>query len=94
MLVSSVYNKVLLAHFNPVKGVINIYELDPGYIYKNQHAINVPFDTMIQMQVIDNLFVVHLLDKRTTSVYDMKLMDYHIALGEDCEVKVEKAKKG
>lgn len=52
-------------------------------------------DTTIQMQVIDNLLVVHHIDKRTSLIYDLKLQDYHLSLtGDECEVKVEKALNG
>jgi hypothetical protein len=31
---------------------------------------------LYQMQVVDNLLVLHNLDERTTQIYDLKLADY------------------
>ena len=35
---------------------------------------------LIQMQVIDNLLVIHNIDSRSTQLYDLKLEDWHIPL--------------
>lgn len=42
ILVSTIYNKVNLIHFNPYIAQIQIYEMDPAITYKFQHSIQIP----------------------------------------------------
>jgi hypothetical protein len=94
-LVSTVYNKVLFFHLNPASSLIHIYDLDPTFVYKTPNPIKIAPYQLTQMQIIDNLLVLHNLDERSTQIYDLKLGDYHDPILIDaCEVKIEKAIKG
>lgn len=70
------YNKVVLLHLNPNIGKIYVYELDPTFIYRFQQQINVDQGCLCQMQVVDNLLVVHNLDNKDSQIYDFKIQDY------------------
>ena len=63
---TSLYNKVVLLHANPFLGQIFVFELDPEFIYKYQNQVLYPASSLIQMQIIDNLLVVHNLDEKAT----------------------------
>ena len=66
VLLANVYNKVIFLHFNPQSSKVHIFELDPTFSYKNQHAITIPPTHLIQMQIMDNLITIHDIDARTT----------------------------
>ena len=71
------YNKSIFFHLNPHALTIHIYELDPTFSYKNQHAISLwQADALYQLQVVDNMLVVHDLRGRMSQLYDLKLPDY------------------
>jgi len=83
VLLTNIYNKSLFFHLNPVSRTIHIYELDPTFSYKNQHAIILPALPsgniqlpLYQMQAMDNLLVVHDMSAQRSQIYDMKLPDY------------------
>lgn len=65
-LVTCLYNKVVLLHANPFIGQIFVYELDPEFVYKYQNQVNFPSYSLIQMQIIDNLLVIHNLDEKSS----------------------------
>ena len=39
VLLTTVYNKVIFFHLDPLSALVHIYELDPTFTYKNNHAI-------------------------------------------------------
>ena len=61
---------------------MHIYELDPTFSYKNQNAIQIPYGKhlLYQMQIVDNLFVMHNVSAKTSQMWDLKLPEYHIPL--------------
>lgn len=70
LLFTSVYNKQVLLHLAPGAtsgALIQLYEVDPAFSYKNQQAIQVKTfngqSQLLQMQVVENLLVVHNLDE-------------------------------
>ena len=69
-----------MLHANPFIGRIFVYELDPSLIYRFQGQVTFPPLTLIRMQVIDNLLVVHNLDEKASQLYDFKIADYTSAL--------------
>jgi len=76
ILVASLYNKVIMFHANPGMGKIFVYELDPSNCTKYSVAIGVPSCANLQLQVVDNLLVVHNMDEKTSQLYDLKNTDY------------------
>ncbi|TNV83895.1 hypothetical protein FGO68_gene4171 [Halteria grandinella] len=104
VLLSTVYNKVVMFHMAPLSlggAVVTLYELDPSFSYKNQQTI--PLTTfngaqqLLQMQLIENLLVVHNMDEQTTQCYDLKLgsTEYTECLLKDhLTIDVSKVKKG
>ena len=84
VLLANVYNKSIFFHLNPYSQQILIYELDPTFSYKNQHAITLP-NSLYQMQVIENMLVVHdLKNGGSSQMWDLKLPDYATGvLGEE-----------
>lgn len=81
VLLSNVYNKTLFFHLNPQAQQVHIYELDPTFSYKNQNAIVLSDAShQYQMQVVDNLLLVHDMDAKTSQLYDLKLPDYSVGL--------------
>jgi hypothetical protein len=42
LLLTWIYNKIMLVHLNPTNSLIQFYELDPNFSYKNQQNIIVP----------------------------------------------------
>lgn len=60
VLLTTIYNKVIFFHLNPQAQSVHIFELDPTFTYKNQHAIALPSPlSLYQMQISDNLLVLH-----------------------------------
>ena len=53
-----------------------MYELDPSQQYRYQMQILFAPSSLIRMQIIDNLVVVHNLDERHSQMYDFKIVDY------------------
>ena len=66
----------MLLHLNPFSSQIHIYELDPGYTERLPSVIAVASNSLTQLQVVDNLVVVHNLDEQSSQLYDLKLTDY------------------
>lgn len=65
-----------MLHSNPFLGRIFVYELDPQLIYRFQGQVMFTPQTLIRMQIIDNMLVVHNLDDKSSQVYDFKIADY------------------
>lgn len=66
VLLTTVYNKVIFFHLDPLSALVHIYELDPTFTYKNNHAIMLlspPVQPTYQLQVVDNLLVVHTFEE-------------------------------
>lgn len=77
LFVTSLYNKVMLLHLCPHTGEIFIHELDPNVTFKYNQSISIPRgDVLHQIQVVDNLIVVHNMDQKSTNMYDIKLAEY------------------
>ena len=77
LFVTSLYNKVIMLHLCPHTGEIFIHELEPNVTFKYNQSISIPRgDVLHQMQVIDNLIVVHNLDQKSTNMFDIKLAEY------------------
>ncbi len=77
MLLTTLYHRVIFFHYNPNTGQIFAYELDYSNVYKNHGFITIsPLNTLIQMQIVDNLLVVHNIDDSSSQLYDLKLEDW------------------
>ena len=76
VMVTCLCNKVIMLHANPFLGRIFVYELDPSLIYRFQGQVTFPAQTLIRMQIIDNMLVVHNLDDKSSQIYDFKIADY------------------
>lgn len=67
-----------MLHLCPNTGEIYIHELDPNNSFKYSQSISISKgDSLYQMQVVDNLIVVHNLDQKSTNLYDVKLAEYN-----------------
>lgn len=67
--------------------------MDPTQIFKYQPGISFSLNTLVQMQIIDNLLVVHNMDEQKTLLYDMKLTDFQVPLtGSDNHTTVDYSK--
>ncbi len=97
-MMSLLYNKLVFLHFNPGTGqqggIIHIYELDPSYSYRTPTPIQLAPSSaghLIQLQIVENLIVVHDLDAKTIQAYDIKIgTDFGIGLlKEGCQVAQE-----
>jgi hypothetical protein len=76
VLLSSVYNKILLFHYDPTSSQVHLYELDPAFSYRNQHALQLAPRYLYQLQLSDNLLLSHNIDLCSTQAFDLKLPDY------------------
>lgn len=78
LLLASIYNKIILLHLSPQMGEVYIHELDPNHCFKYQNSISLPKgDVLYSIQVVDNMIVIHNLDQKSTSLYDIKLAEYY-----------------
>lgn len=59
--VTSLYNKAYMLHLSPQTGEIFLHELDPSNQFKFSQSIMISKD-LHQLQVVDNLIVVHNMD--------------------------------
>lgn len=65
-------------HLSPQTGEIFIHELEPSLNMKYNLSIQLQKgDVLHQMQVVDNLLVVHNIDQKSTNFYDVKLAEYN-----------------
>lgn len=72
------YNKVIMFHLSPQTGEIFLHELEPSLNLKYSQSIQLQKgDVLHQMQVVDNLLVVHNIDQKSTNFYDVKLAEYN-----------------
>lgn len=93
-MLTMIYNKLVLLHLNPtaVQGpLLHLYDLDPSYSYRIPTPVQLSTQTtghLLQMQVVENLIVVHDLDAKSTQGYDMKIgSDFGCGLfKEGCQV--------
>ncbi len=68
-----------MLHLSPVTGEIYIYELDPLNSVKYAQSIQVAKGEILsQVQIVDNLIVVHNIDDKSTNLYDIKLAEYNL----------------
>jgi hypothetical protein len=56
----------MLFHLNPYAAQITYYEVDPAFVFKSQHLIDLMSNALYQMQVVDSLLVVHNLDDKSS----------------------------
>lgn len=81
LLVTTLYNKIVMLHLCPATGEIYIHELDPTMSFKYSNSISLARGEVLhQIQVVDNLIVVHNMDQKSTNVYDIKLAEYYLPL--------------
>jgi hypothetical protein len=72
---------MILLHFSPQTSEIYIHELDPQMTFKYSQSIVLPKgDITFQMQVVDNLIVVHNFADKSSHLYDIKLAEYTIPI--------------
>lgn len=77
ILITTLYNKAIMLHLSPQTGEIFIHELDPQMTFKYSQSIQIQKgDAVHQMQVADNLIVVHNIEQKSTNFYDIKLAEY------------------
>lgn len=65
-----------MLHLSPLTGEIFIHELDPSMTFKYSMSIQITKDVH-QIQIIDNLIVVHNIEQKSTNFYDVKLAEYN-----------------
>eukprot|EP00347_Sterkiella_histriomuscorum_P024036 403332528 len=85
VLLTTMYHKVILLHYNPYTSFIEAYELDLTQTFKNIGHIQICHQSqinkdLIQMQVVDNLLVIHNLDSKSSQIYDLKLENWNVPL--------------
>lgn len=72
---------MILLHLSPQTSEIYIHELDPQMTFKYSQSIVLPKgDITFQMQVVDNLIVVHNFADKSSHMYDIKLAEYTIPI--------------
>lgn len=76
LFISSVYNKTIMLHLSPATGEIQIHELDPGMTFKYSQSILLNREHIYQIQIVDNLIVIHNMEEKSTNMYDVKLAEY------------------
>ncbi|CDW82519.1 UNKNOWN [Stylonychia lemnae] len=100
ILLTTMYHRVILMHYNPNTSQVQAYELDINQTFKNNGHIQIYQSSLsgkdlIQMQTIDNLLVIHNMDTRATQIYDLKLEDWNIPLlSEDVKIEYGLVNKG
>ena len=80
VMVATLQNRVVMLHSNPLLGKIFMYELDPSQQYRYQQQVRFRPNSLIRMQVVDNLVLVHNLDDKHSQMYDFKVVDYSAPL--------------
>ena len=81
LMVTSIYNKLIMLHLSPQTGEIYIHELDPNMTFKYTNSILLTRgDVLHQMQVVDNLICVHNMDEKSSNMYDIKLAEYALPI--------------
>jgi hypothetical protein len=97
VMLAMIYNKLVLLHLNPTPSgqqtpLLHLYELDPGYSYRIPTPVPLNPQSaghLIQLQIVENLIVVHDMDAKVTQAYDLKIgSDFGIGLlKEGCQVE-------
>ena len=66
-----------MLHLSPFAGEIFIHELDPQMTFKYSQGIQIQKGGCLhQMQIADNLIVIHNMEQKSTNFYDIKLAEY------------------
>ena len=81
LFITTLYNKIIMLHLCPTTGEVYIHELDPQMCFKYSNSISLAKgDVLHQIQVVDNLIVIHNVDQKSTNLYDVKLAEYYLPL--------------
>ena len=94
VMLTMIYNKLILLHLNPTAPqgpLLHIYDLDPNYSYRIPTPVQLSQQItghLIQLQVVENLIVIHDLDAKSSQGYDLKIgSDFGCGLfKEGCQV--------
>ena len=92
-LLTTVHSKLVFAHLNPFAGCVQVYDLEQDEV---RTGMTIKVDRgLCQMQVCDNLLVIHNIDLKTTQIHDIKLDGYDSNLmSESGQIRINKAIKG